>query len=307
MAEKCFRCLKEIAKKDYYYGLHSTCFELWFQGKAGDFFKAFTPEEVLEDRDLQSDLVLINSSFFQGKYKKYSATFNDDKYIFKVNDVDFPVLQRAEYLSNQIAKILHIPVADFYLIAFEDQDCFVTKNFLYTSNYRKLTHIYHYLSKHSEFTVESLFRTIMDMTRRPKDAEVFLRVVLFDSLIGNNDRHGRNLGFLSKGTRHILSPIYDNCSYIGIEDEALVGADLNPLGKIATKHSENPSMTEYVEELIRLKQMEALHFFKRFCKLSKIFAQIDKSFLPIKFKKAYRCLIQKRHDEFIKIYGNLGI
>lgn len=86
-----------------------------------------------------------------------------------------------------------------------------------------------------------------------------------------------------------------------------MGADLNPLGKIATKQSQNPSMGEYIEELVRLDYIQVIQFFKRFCKLQNISNCIDKSFLPLKFKEAYKKLINKRYQEFLKAYENFGI
>lgn len=306
MANLCFKCRREIRKK-VYFGLHAVCFKDWFDARLEDKFVAVTPEQILDERDLQRDYVLINSSFFQGKYKKYSATLNEDKFIFKINDNDFPRLQRAEYLSNQIAEFLSIPVAPYYLISFEGADCFVTKNFLYSTQYRRLTHIYHYLNTRAGFNVENLMNIILDTTMKPKDTEIFLKVVLFDSLIGNHDRHGRNLGFVTRGSQNRLAPIYDNCSYLGIEIENLVGADLNPLGKIATKTSKNPSMKDYMEELLRLKQINVLRLFNKKCKLDGIFRLIDQSFLPEKYRNAYKVLVNKRYKEFCVAYENFGI
>jgi serine/threonine protein kinase HipA of HipAB toxin-antitoxin module len=52
---------------------------------------------------------------------------------------------------------------------------------------------------------------------------------LFDALVGNHDRHGRNIALIETRKGHILSPFYDNPSYIGIEDHNLLLAEHNPL------------------------------------------------------------------------------
>jgi hypothetical protein len=301
MLHQCFKCLEKITAKDYY-GLHAACFKAWFGENLSSRFEALTPEQIIQDENLRKDYAKIDSSFFQGKYKKYSATLNSDKYIFKINDPDFPFLQRAEYLSNQIAEILHVKVAEYFLIRFEGQDCFVTRNFLHNSNYRKLTHLYHYLNKGASYDVDTLAHTIFEVTKKPKDVDHFLKTILFDSLIGNHDRHGRNLGFLVKGLHHFLSPIYDNCSYIGIETKDLIGADLNPLGKVSTLNSEHPSMKDYCLELIRMNRFEIMKSFKRACNLEKILKAIETSFLPEKYRRAFSNLIQKRHEEFREVY-----
>jgi hypothetical protein len=264
-----------------------------------------TPEEIQKTAAPNRGLEEITSSFFQGKYKKYSATVGDSKYILKVKEENYPLLQRFEYVSNEILAYFSLPVAEFYLIDFENYDCFVSKNFLFEGNYRKLTHIYHFLKNQKMYTVENLVRVIFDTSHRPQDVETFLLLNLVDSLIGNNDRHGRNLGFLSKGSTHVLAPLYDNCTYLGIE--SLLGADINPLGKIATKDIKNPSMKDYSKEFIRLSYQKILKRLYTRCRIKEILKIISGSFLPKNAQEAYIRLITKRYKEFITIYESLNL
>ncbi len=300
----CFKC-KKISPDNKFYGLHRRCFTEWFGCTKDDRLIAVTPEEVKKHEADALGFEEITSSFFQGKYKKYSATLGNSKYILKVKEEDYPLLQRFEYLSNEIVSYFSLPVATFYLIDFENYNCFVSKNFLFEGNYRKLTHIYHFLKNQRSYTVENLVHVIFDTTHRPQDIETFLLLLLVDSLIGNNDRHGRNLGFLSKGSTHVLAPLYDNCTYLGIE--TLLGADINPLGKIATKETKNPSMRDYGKELIRLGYQKILKRFYRRCTIKEITRIISASLLPQKAQEAYIRLITKRYQEFITFYESLNL
>ena len=299
----CFKCKKTCIDNNYY-GLHKRCYIEWFGCTKDDRLIAVTPEEVKKKRIDARGFEEITSSFFKGKYKKYSATLGNSKYILKVKEEDYTLLQRFEYVSNEIVNYFSLPVAWFYLLDFEKYDCFVSKNFLFEGNYRKLTHIYHFLKNQKLYTVENLVQVIFDTTHRPQDIETFLLLLLVDSLIGNNDRHGRNLGFLSKGSTHVLAPLYDNCTYLGIE--TLLGADINPLGKIATKETKNPSMQDYCKELIRLKYNKILKRFYTRCIIKEITHIISASFLPKDAQEAYIRLITKRYKEFITFYESLN-
>ncbi len=102
------------------------------------------------------------------------------------------------------------------------------------------------------FSVEVLVNVIKRETSRLKDVYRFVEICLFDALIGNHDRHGRNFAIIVSRRKKILSPFYDNPSYLGIESEALLLADHNPSGKIETKKSKEPTMSDYIKEFNRL-------------------------------------------------------
>lgn len=52
---------------------------------------------------------------------------------------------------------------------------------------------------------------------------------IFDSLIGNNDRHNENISFIAVGKFLVLSPIYDNTTGV------IAVADENGLSELTTK------------------------------------------------------------------------
>ena len=129
--------------------------------------------------------------------------------------------------------------------------------------------------------------------------ERFVKICLFDALIGNNDRHGRNLGLINQKKRYLLSPFYDNPSNIGIEVEGLLGAQLEPKGFIATLATDEPSMKDYVIDFKRLGYGEVCEKFHENIQKNKLAIKnfIDSSFLSPKRKQALRNLMNRRYKE----------
>lgn len=242
----CLKCQNNVNCNEMHYGLHKQCFLDWFE-----------QSNIIEFSNLQrksnssSYLELQNSSFFHGKFKKYSAALNDDSYILKMRQDEVPELPEVEYLCNHIAMALDIPVADFYYINFNGEKCFVTKNFITKHTPTDLQHIYHY-RKDNQHSCIGILNAIKEKTNSLRDVSIFIKTLLFEPLIGNHDRHGRNLAFIVSANKTILSPIYDNVSYLGLESGSMLKADFNPCGKISTSTTNKPSMKDYVLELLKL-------------------------------------------------------
>ncbi|MFZ4405615.1 MAG: HipA domain-containing protein, partial [Pseudobdellovibrionaceae bacterium] len=133
--------------------------------------------------------------------------------------------------------------------------------------------------------------------KRPYDIDIFLSTLLFDALIGNHDRHGRNLGFIIKPKNTILSPIYDNVSYLSLVSGPMLAADFNPTGRIATQSTNEPTMIHYVNELKRLGYHDKVNNFFQKINIAKIEALIDQSFCSDLMKKSMKSLLAKRYQE----------
>ncbi|MDF1828123.1 MAG: HipA domain-containing protein [Legionellaceae bacterium] len=292
----CLKCLKNIDNStSEHYGLHVDCFKIWFHVAEPEKFTGLQRQDSLS-QEASSSYSKQNNSFFHGKFKKYSASLADHSYIFKMRQDDAPELPEVEYLCNQIAKALNIPVAEFYYIDFFGDKTFVTKNFIKQDSPIDLQHIYHFRSD-EEHSCEGLIDTISKETGRPLDTRTFIHTLLFDAMIGNHDRHGRNLAFIVTSSSTKLSPIYDNVSYLSLETGPMLQADFNPTGRISTKDSLEPSMIDYVREFKRLGfQAEIENFYKRFS-ISKIKQLINDSFCSNLMKPAIHRLIQKRLEE----------
>lgn len=247
----------------------------------------------------------INSSFYHGKFKKYSAELGERSYILKVKMNDYPELPATEYLCNQIARAMQIVIPEFFLIEFGESPAFATKNFVEKKTSRaNLVHIYRYFSKKDEFDCETLCRVISRETGRLQEEERFLELCLFDALIGNHDRHGRNIAILEFPGKKILAPFYDNPSYIGLEEESLLGADLSPRGKIATQSTDQPTMKDYVAEIKRLKREGVIEKFSKKLDFSKLSALVNESILGEKRKQAMIRLMEKRCRELREVLSH---
>ena len=294
----CFKCHKTIKKSDEQnYGLHFSCFQEWFEIKSVSEFDDIVQKNSTSNPQTKQEFNKINNSFFQGKFKKYSAKLENKDYLLKVEEKDFPELPAAEFLCNQIAETLKLNIPYFYLINFHDLITFVTKNFISRNKRMTLHHIYHYFKENDSFDAQTLIKIIEDQTGRISEVERFVELCLFDALIGNHDRHGRNLAFIEEKGTLFLSPFYDNPTYIGIEDTCLLNAQHNPKGKIATSQTPEPSIKDYVIEfkLLGFEDL-CLDFYKRIC-LSDIFNFIKRSFISEKRQNAFTCIIDNRYWE----------
>src|SRR3990167_8972637 len=294
---KCLKCqLITDDPKITHYGLHPECFTEWFNTPSGTEFVSLQRKHTGSTPNQSPNLSPQNTSFFHGKFKKYSADLNGSSYILKMRQDDAPELPEVEYLCNQIGKTLGIPVAEFYYIDFNGEKTFVTKNFIKPGSPTDLQHIYHFRTD-DQHSCEGIIQVITEKTQRPNDVRIFIQTLLFDALIGNNDRHGRNLGLIVTAKYTELSPIYDNVSYLSLEKGSMLKADFNPTGKISTHKSSAPSMRDYVIELKKLGYLQEVQHFYHQIKLPVIFKLIDDSFCSALMKTALKKLIQKRFEE----------
>ena len=146
---------------------------------------------------------------------------------------------------------------------------------------------------------KTLIKVIGKTTGQITEMESFIKICLFDALIGNSDRHGRNLGVINQKKKYALAPLYDNSSNIGIETKALLGAKLEPKGFIATSTTEEPSMSDYVIEFKKLEYEDVCEQFLQLIDKNKleIKSLIENSFLSPNRKQALRNLMNRRYKE----------
>lgn len=296
----CLKC-KNTLNTEVIYGLHASCFIESF-GLDPTEFKDVDPKKssfTQSNHEIQKQ----KNTFFHGNYLKYSAHLAQIEYILKVQEPRFSELPFVEYLCNQIAVLLKINVPPFHLINFNGRIAFVTRNFMqdYTG---ALHHIYKFLPAGEEsHSCEKIIDVILAETGKLADAAHFIEICLFDTLVGNNDRHGRNLGIIETASTKKLAPMYDNPSCLGIEEDFFLVADANPSGSIWTKESKEPKPVDYIAEFKRL-GYEAL--VNQFCK--KVVSQkehiidvIINSELSDIRKNALKKLIYKRIGDFINV------
>lgn len=301
---QCLHCLQPLLANSQKNGMHITCFSSCFKVSDSASFLEFSRISSAGSSD--TELNSSKSSFFHGKFKKYTAILEDRTFILKMHQREAPEIPAVEYLCNQIGAALHVPVAPYFIISLNNALVFVTENFTqHQITPVDLQHIYRFRAG-NQHTCKDLIATIEKHTKRPEDVQDFIRTILFDALIGNHDRHGRNLGFLVSAAHTTLAPIYDNVSYLGLESGEMLKADFHPTGRISTTHTQAPSMQDYVKELLALGfKSEVTKFFTLLFEKEgrqKIQTVIEKSFCSLLMKQAMKKLIDKRYQELIHAY-----
>jgi hypothetical protein len=294
MSHLCYKCKKPVDLTESHEGLHRECFCEWFGVELPEPF-----EDLVARNEVRTgEWTEKNSSFFHGKFRKYSARLGSRSYILKVQQPEVPELPATEFLCNQIAASLGIDVPEHYFIRFQNTlDTFVSTNLMQKFPDSDLVHIYRFLQHPGQYNCEELLKVIETETKQIDEIYRFIQLCLFDALIGNHDRHGRNLGLIPSKSRTYLAPFYDNPSYLALEIPILLDAQHEPRGAIGTKKSQEPTMRDYVDEWVRLGFSEPILDFKRTIHIANIETLIAGSFISPKRQSALKRLIQRRYQE----------
>lgn len=300
----CLRCNQQIKKNNSHYGQHTQCFKDTFSLSEVLEFHSLARKESSSSRDPKKIPPHL-TSYFAGNYKKYEGKLGGSSYILKFSKAECPELAPVEYVCNKIADLCGIPISmPFTLIEMSDNElAFVSKNFMHAmKTHSTLVHIHRYLKEGAEnYNVEMIATMIYRETNSSQDTTNFFRVLLFDALIGNHDRHGSNLAVVETTKGKSLAPVYDNPSYLGLESGSILKAHFSPKGKIWTKDSREPAMIEYLEEITRLGAFETAKKFYRMIPLERIKKNINESVcLSELMKNALLKLINERYVELKK-------
>jgi hypothetical protein len=297
MSLLCCRCHKEILSGDGWYGLHNQCFRKSFNEEPLEFLDV----AIRNLSQAPTERPSFNSSFFHGKFRKYSARLGGTSYILKVEQPEYPELPATEFICNLIYESLGVEVPPYHLIRFpEDSLCFATRNFMSDIETATLDHLYHFMHPKERYDCETLVNIIGEKTGRRIEQEKFAYLTLVDSLLGNNDRHGRNLGLIKTLKGVSLAPFYDNPSALAVENYSFLSADLQPRGAIFTKYSDEPTMKDYIAEWNRLGYQNMVNRFRKSVASGAFKQYLELQFLSEKRRNALKRLIEKRSEE---IYG----
>jgi len=96
----CLRCMKEMTREELmtFHGFHEKCFCEEFEFSYFEDFKNLTPRESnsLDPLLLKDEFEMMCSSFFHGKFKKFSAKMLQRSYILKSHEDEAPELPAVE-------------------------------------------------------------------------------------------------------------------------------------------------------------------------------------------------------------------
>lgn len=297
MTNTCYRCNKLLEDSlQVKHGLHPSCFEEWFNlVDAEEEFRHLSFE-----RDAQEGKqAYINTSFFHGKFKKYSADLGGKKYILKMSQ-EYPELPRMEYLCNQIGALVGLDIPKHYMLHFQgEQDCFVTYNFMQDFPPATLEHGWRFLKESDKYNLEILLGVVEKYTGRFTEIQKFIQMCLFDALTGNHDRHGRNFGLIRTSQGYQFSPCYDNPSYFGIAE--FLGAHHSPRCVITTYSTEEPMMKDYIEEFVRLGFKEEIMSFRKRVDIEKIRVLVGQSFVSKARQSAFLRFMEGTYQELCNV------
>ena len=338
----CLKCQKEI-KRRAFYGLHPSCFVDGFDLKEEQKFSHWDPKKSYssiinssQDTHYQGRYLKYSARMGPIKYilKLQEKDYEDlpameylcnqiasllkikvpEYYLIKISESDLGIKDKAFSNTNVNSILLQtgqkLKDRAFYKTNMnplegdsESRMAFVTKNFL-QAQIETLHHIYKYLPKGKKhYNCERIIKVIQEQTGKLKDTERFVEITLFDSFIGNEDRHGRNLGIIDTGKSKTLAPMYDNPSYLGLVSETLLGASFNISGCIQTLASRKPKMRDYIQEFERLNLKKAcMKFIKKTERnLSKILETVRFAWISDNRKKAFSRFLEQQVKEMGKV------
>lgn len=292
MTSICYKCNEPLHNTSpTKHGLHTGCFKEWFNlaDEEEDFQNLSFEKTPQEGHSHQL------TSFFHGKFKKYSSDLGRKKYILKMCD-EYPELAKTEYVCNQIGSLIGLDIPKNYLLYFQgEQDCFVTYNFMQDFSPATLEHAWRFLRESDPYDLKTFLTIVEKNTGRLTEIKKFIKMCLFDALIGNHDRHGRNFGFISMSHGYSFAPCYDNPSYFGIAE--YLAATHVPRCVIQTSSVVEPMMKDYVEELVQLGFREEVNAFKKRLPIEKVRLHIKQSLITEERQNAFLKFIERSYQE----------
>ncbi|MFR1833657.1 MAG: HipA domain-containing protein [Lachnospiraceae bacterium] len=148
----------------------------------------------------------------------------------------------SECIAYEIAQLLEIPCAKFELGMYHGREGSMSYNIIENSNQILAEGIYFITLIYPEYNPEQFIDVVtkhrysIEMVKKAIEKfvsiESFLKMLVFDYLIGNSDRHQNNWAIIIKNDKMEWSPLYDNssslCAYILEEQIAgYLGKDKN--------------------------------------------------------------------------------
>ncbi|MEI2341595.1 HipA domain-containing protein [Priestia megaterium] len=147
---------------------------------------------------------------------------NKERYIFKLPKEGTGEIW-AEKVASEIGKKLRLEMMDVSIAKYENRHGLLLTNFV---NYGEEEHfdggdLLKALidgfdpNVLTDYTLDNILRCLGPLNLEKE----IVRVIIFDALIGNQDRHCENWGVIQKGGEIRLTPIYDNGASLGFSNK----------------------------------------------------------------------------------------
>jgi len=220
-------------------------------------------------------------------------------YIFKPPSDKFPEMPENEHLTMRMAESFGIPVVQSSLIKLSSGELsYITKRIDRGDNGEKI-HMIDMFQITEAFdkyksSMEKVGKVIGSYSSNPLlDKTYFLDIALFSFITGNNDMHLKNFSMIKSSLGWTLSPAYDllNVSIVLPEDTEELALTLSGKKKKLKR--------EHFEQLgkgLGLNSKQINGSFKRLLKhKANALELLDKSFLSLEMKLAYKEVLTKRY------------
>lgn len=224
------------------------------------------------------------------------------EYILKPQHHHYPQMPETEDLTMYLAQLFKLPVCEHALLQASDGSMvYLAKRFDRKDGTK--IHVEDFCQL-SEFLTESKYKSsyekagkiVSTYCHKGLDLLTYFELVLFSYLCGNNDMHLKNFSLMHVPDGAVLSPAYDllNVSLVNPADKEELALTLN--GKKA-----NLKLNDFkaLADTLRINEKVYYNSFKRFSNRNEeVMDLIDRSFLNVTMKKAYKEIWMRRQGVF---------
>ena len=310
MANRCLYCYQDIEGE---HNFHKQC--------SLEFFGTPSPPKIEYSLDQMDELaknVVERSVAVPGVQAKLSMSLVKEtkeksdtrltvvgalggQYIFKPPSDKYPEMPENEHVTMRIAAAFGIKVVPSSLIRLLSGELsYITKRVDRTETDSKI----HMIDMFQITEAFDKYRSSMEKVGKAiglysinplLDKVIYLDLVIFSFLMGNNDMHLKNFSMIEGPSGWVLSPAYDllNVAIINPDDTEELALTLN--GK------KRKLRREHFEQLgndLGLTSKQIRGSFDRMIKnKSKAITWIDQSFLSDEMKKAYKDLLEIKYNQ----------
>ncbi|GAA5032275.1 hypothetical protein GCM10011506_24150 [Marivirga lumbricoides] len=310
MENRCLYCYEPIAGKSDF---HEKC--------CIEFFGVATPPQIeytLDQMDELAKNVVERSIAVPGVQPKLSMSLvnetreNSDTrltvvgalvghYIFKPPSDKFPEMPANEHVTMRIAESFGIPIVPSSLIRLLSGElAYITKRVDRKENGEKI----HMLDMFQITEAFDKYKSSMEKVGKALgnyssntllDKTFYFDIAIFSFLTGNNDMHLKNFSMIKKPSGWMLAPAYDLLNVAIVFPEDLEELALTLVGKKKKLKREN---FEQLGEVLELNSKQIRGSFNRMVRNKpKAFDWIDRSFLSMDMKSAYKKVLEEKYKQ----------